>query len=113
MKKITKLPPKRDRMRIEESSEWQMEVRNATQARFAFVPDPMTRARWVRTHRCANWVDCAACDAKRGHPCYGPNGMPTQDVHPARKDLFYKRVEKEILFEKLKKVRATAIKARA
>lgn len=41
---------------------------------FAFVPHPVARGLWVRTHPCVLVVDCEHCKAKVGELCLGSTG---------------------------------------
>lgn len=78
---------------------WTIEIRNGE--RFAFVVDPNSRprTRYVRTHRCALYVPCAACKAQIGTPCLAKTGDAMVEVHYIRKEVFYKRVTQELAEE--------------
>lgn len=71
--------------------------------KYAFVPDPdLATTRYVKTHRCVYYVPCHSCQAAIGAPCVGSSGKTTAEVHPIRRDLFYKRVTEEAAQEHAK-----------
>jgi hypothetical protein len=85
-----------------------------TEAKYAFVRHPLMRGAWLRVHRSANFTACMACGAQIGEPCYNQaTGFPmANDVHPVRKDVFYKRTSEQLAAEQFREVRREAVENR-
>ena len=81
--------------------------------KWAFVQDPTLRGRWIRTHRSANAVACILphCESQIGEPCKGPQGHYLTEVHPVRKDAYYKRQTSELEREQFKVIKGKKRKA--
>ena len=51
----------------------------------AFVPDPATKGRWIRTYPCVVSVDCPVCRAAAGVPCIGSDKQYVSMPHADRR----------------------------
>ena len=64
-------------------------------AKWAFVP--AEHGRWIRTHPCVLLVDCAACEARKGRPCYN---LRFNDVYVFQVPVHPKRQQAYMLLRK-------------
>ncbi len=78
---------------------WHIEIRQHEKYAFVIDPDSRPKVRYIKTHRCVYHVPCVVCGARIGKPCVGVRGEAVTEVHPSRRDVFYKRVTEEAAAE--------------
>jgi hypothetical protein len=52
---------------------------------FAFVPHPVARGVWFRTHPCVAFVACDMCPSTTGVPCVNKRGDYLSGTHYGRR----------------------------